>query len=228
MALYAFDANFQLLGLAADNPVNYGTVDTGAVDLSKIGKVDPVGGGNFYTLPQKPRNFTVSDMPLGSVVVTITTPLPTTTSAFPQKARCTLAASHVLPNAAWTQVVWDTLATNPARVGVQLSLATSTMGAGALLPQTAGQYIVTGCVTLLAGATYPVLGFGVRILINGVVQETFMEEDSLAINVKRGVQFNGVFDLNVGDYVTLQAFANSSESVSMQSALSWFSIVQVH
>ncbi len=226
MTLYAFDANFNILGPAADFPIHAGTVETGAVDLSQIGKVDPVTGIS-YTLPEKPRNFNVADMPLGQVTPVLTMPLPTTTNAFPQKARATLVGSdQTLTSGAWTKVHWASLAANPVRVGVQLGTVEGT-NANALEPIVAGQYIVTGCVTLLAGATTVTVP-AVRIKINGTVVETFLSEDTIAVGLHRGILFHAVFDLKARDFVTVEAYCTAAENPLIKLDTSWFSIVQVH
>lgn len=225
MAIYAIDANFNILGTVAEFPVSQGTVNTMAVDLTKITKVDPVTGES-YTLPDRPHAFSVDDMPGYGVAVTLGSPLPTDTRAFPQKARATRSTDQTLPSSAWTQVTWNTLSANPARVGVQLASAPGG-GAGALIPQVAGQYMVNCNISVLAGAI-AVTGLGVRLLINGQVHETSLAQDSMATAIERSMSINSIVDLAAGASVTVEAFGVAAEAPLIKSARSWFSLVQVH
>lgn len=224
MAIYAFDANFKILGTVAAFPVNAGTVNTLAVNLAQITKVDPVTGIS-YTLPDRPASFSVADMPGYGVAISLAGPLPTTTNAFPQKARATRSADMTLPSAAWTQVTWDALARNPARVGVQTSVAPAALGA--LKPQLAGQYLVNTSVSVLPGAI-AVTGLGIRLLINGQVHSTSLASDSMATAIERSISINGVLDLQAGDSVTVEAFGVSAEAPLIKKDRSWFSLVQLH
>jgi len=225
MAVYAFDENFNILGLVADYPVNQGTVNTVAVDLSQITKVDPVTGLS-YTLPEFPKKFNVNDLPGSGVVATLSSALPTDTMAFPQKAQATRSTDQTMTSAAWTQITWNAMGTNPARVGVQVATVPG-LGAGVLQPQTAGQYMANCNISVLAGAT-AVEDLGVRLLINGQVHATSLATDSMATAVERGMSIVSIMDLAAGDSVTVEVFCTAAEAPKAKASRSWFSLVQLH
>lgn len=217
MPNYVFDKNFRIIGIVGDVPPDQGTVDTAAVTISEIVKVNPVTG-KTVTFEEHPQLFTVGDLPQGLVTPAYTTPLSQESTTFPQKIRVTKLAAQTLVSAADTQIVWDVINLQIKRVGLHFA-------AGVLQVLLPGTYMISATCLMSSDATITASQIS---LLTTTSTNTFKYPDTLGGGLSRSLHGVAVVDLKVDDVIAVNVTCTSAGTITMSALNSWLEVVQLH
>lgn len=217
MPTYVFDKNFRIVGVAGDVPPDQGTIDTAAVTLSEIVKVNPVTGKTI-TFEEHPQLFTVQDLPQNLVSPAFTTPLTKESTTFPQKIRVTKLANQSLVSAADTQIVWDVISLGIQRVGLHFA-------AGVLQTLLPGTYMISA--TCLMSSDANITASQISIVTTRSTN-TFKYPDTLTSGLSRSLHGVAIVDLQVNDVISVKVQCTSAGAITMSATNSWLEVVQIH
>lgn len=217
MPNYVFDKNYRIVGIVGDVPPDQGTIDTAAVTISEIVKVNPVTG-KVVTFEEHPQLFTVGDLPQGLVTPAYTIPVSQESTTFPQKIRVTKLAAQTLVSTADTQIVWDVINLQIKRVGLHFA-------AGVLQVLLPGTYLISATCLMSSDATITASQIS---LLTTTSTNTFKYPDTLGGGLSRSLHGVAIVDLKVDDVIAVNVKCTSAGTITMSALNSWLEVVQLH
>lgn len=219
MGTYVFDRNFRIVGLSGAVPPDQGTVNTNAVDLAQITRVD-VTTGKTLTFADRPDLFTVNDLPADLVTVTYTVPLSNQATTFPQKIAVGRGTNQAIVTATPTVVTFNTIFTTSRQVGIQI------VGAGNITVQLPGTYLLNASIGISSDAALSLCVL--EFLLNGTAITNMRYPLSVGGGIATSLIGSATVDLVAGDAVTVRVTGTSAGNINVLASLTFFEIVQLH